>query len=360
MDKKNTFSKYVLIFAIIVTGFFINSQENRVIYLEDTALKEAMEGYTPLPLRHIYPAGVEDIAIPALDRILADIHCYMDTKPVDVKATLMIDGDKVEISEMHLKPGEKVTKYFELEEMMFSKHDIEVRLDFKEPEDLPSFKEEMDFSYNVASKVFNFHELLPVSIIEEPVKVDGDLAEWKDRPFFYLGDDEDFGGADPKTVSRTLDNAKVYLGWDEQYFYLAVAARVEDHYNNQTGSNIWNGDCIQFAIVPGMPGAEAFNLGVALASGRVRSFQFGGPSTGLFDASEYTVLRDDDASRTYYEIKMPLDKLEMSAGNGGIFRFNIVVFEDADGEGYDYWLQMTRGIAGGWDPGEFHSFVFWK
>lgn len=81
------------------------------------------------------------------------------------------------------------------------------------------------------------------------------------------------------------------------------------------------------------------------------------PDTGLFDRSEYTVLRVDEAGKTVYELKMPLKLLKIEPDKGVIFGFNAVVFDDDDGEGQDYWIQLTPGIAGGWDPREFRKFI---
>ncbi len=345
---------FMMIFALSPAA-----QNSNVIYVEDTILKEALEGYKPLPLRHIYPAGVEGILIPALDEILVNVRCYMESESIEFNATIKIDGEQLESKHMHMDPGERRHVTFNLPEMLSSRHEIVVQLDYKEPENLPSWKEEMDFTCQETSKTFDYDDLYHSYYLHSDVQIDGDLTEWEAHPYFRLGK-ENVGDADPDAITLTLEKADVYLGWDDKYFYLAVAAKVEEHHNVQSGSQIWNGDGIQFAIDPGLPGTEPFNLGVALASERVQSFQFAGPPTNLFEKSDYHVERDDDAKMTYYEIKMPFEALEIPVRKGSLFSFNIVVFEDADGRGYDYWLQMTRGIAGGWDTGEFNRFVFWK
>ncbi len=355
--KKILIMVCMLAFFLSVPGEAAGGEE-KVIYLEEYPLKEALEGYEPLPLHHIYPAGVYDITVVAADRILVDINCHMDTQPVQVKATLKIDDIPIKEKGFEMEPQESREVQFELEEMIDENCQISIRLDFEKPEQLPSDKEDMDFDGHTTTKDFIFEDLQEIRVLDEPVKIDGNLSEWEGRPFFYLGEDEDFKNGDPDTLERTLEQAHVYLGWDEEYLYLAVEAKVEEHFNSRRGDSIWDGDSIQFGIAPKKPGISDFNLCLALAGGeQVRTYQFGGPVSDLFDYSEYHVHRDDNEKKTFYEIKMPFEKLEVEPGEGAIFAFNIVIFEDADGEGYDYWLEMTPGIAGGTDPDAFNEFI---
>ncbi len=102
--------------------------------------------------------------------------------------------------------------------------------------------------------------------------------------------------------------------------------------------------------------AEPFNLGLALTGEGVRFHQWMGPGDAP-EKAEYAVIRDGGSKKTYYELSMPLDLLLPRADAGFMFGLNAVFFDDDDGEGYDYWLQITPGIAGGWNPSAFDRFV---
>ncbi len=174
-------------------------------------------------------------------------------------------------------------------------------------------------------------------------EADGDISKWENYPYIELGGDHP-------------GFARVYTGRDEENFYLAAAVRDEAHFNTREGGGIWDGDSLQFAFVP-RDGSEAFNLGLALASGRVQAHKFAGPDTGLLESSDYTVIRKEEKGMTYYEIKIPFEYMKLEGVDGERFRFNAVVFNDDDGYGFDYWVEISMGLAGGWNPRFFGHLV---
>lgn len=178
------------------------------------------------------------------------------------------------------------------------------------------------------------------------VSVDGDLSQWADKTHYIIGSYESEEGLD----------AQIYAGWDESHFYLAAEVKNEEHFNENTGESIWDGDCLQFAIDPLEEGGEPFNVGFARASGKPRAHQWMGADTELLEKSEYDVVRDETNGVTSYEIKIPFECLGIEPSAGTIAGFNTVIFNDADGEGFDYWIELTPGIAGGWEPEQFNLF----
>ncbi len=176
-------------------------------------------------------------------------------------------------------------------------------------------------------------------------RIDGDISKWRDVPGIS------FGSSEPGRFG-----AKLYAAWDDKAFYMAVEVSDKKHFNTRQGSGIWDGDCLQFALRPG-PEEDAFNLGLALASGRVQAHQWRGPETGLFQKSEYTVVRDEENLKTYYEARIPFTCLGIHPEQGKSFGFSAVVFNDEDGTGHSEWIELSRGIAGGWNPARFPEFT---
>jgi len=197
----------------------------------------------------------------------------------------------------------------------------------------------------------NLENVEKVYYADFDVKIDGNLSEWKNIPSIHIGtEDWLLGGV----------SAEIYLVWDEDNIYLAAAVSDKGHFNTREGDAIWNGDSLQFAFDAPLSEVHPFSLGVALASNKVQSSQWMGPDTKLFEKSEYTVVRDDKNNKTFYEIKIPFECLKMKAEKRMVFVFNAVVFEDPDGTGQKYWVEITSGIAGGWNPDAFKRFVLWN
>ncbi len=181
------------------------------------------------------------------------------------------------------------------------------------------------------------------------VEIDGDLSAWK----AHIPGHRIESGVDGKPLQ-----ADIHLAWDDDYLYAAVCVRDENHFNTRTGGRIWDGDSFQLAIDPLREDVEdAFNLGIALAAGRLQSHQWNGPDTGVLGKSEYRVVRDAERGETRYEMKIPFESIKLEPAEGAVFGFNAVVFDDADGAGYDYWIEMTPGLAGKWDPEPFRKFI---
>lgn len=185
--------------------------------------------------------------------------------------------------------------------------------------------------------------------LEFPVKVDGDLSEWEGAPGLPLA---------LNAPERGL-NAIARLGWDGEHLLLAVAVEDEKHFNAKQGARIWDGDCLQFAFDPVREKTEPFNLGVALASERVQAHQWMGPEENVLLQGEYAVSRDDQKGMTTYEVKIPIKSLIAAPAKGAVFGFNAVVFNDEDGEGHDYWIGLSPGLAGGLDPAQYRLFILW-
>jgi len=204
-----------------------------------------------------------------------------------------------------------------------------------------------------------------------PVKIDGGLSEWEDRPCILMDKRGQILPPDPwVSWSGTNDlGAKVYMGWDAANFYMAADVTDDKQFNNKTGSDIWNGDSIQLAFDPradgGLPGKNGYNdddydLTIALTRDGPRAYEFAGPVKDLWRQCEYTVIRDETKKKTCYELKIPWKALNIKPKDGMVFGFNFVIFDDDEGAGQTYWYQLADGITNGKRPGMFKKFVLTK
>ncbi len=105
-----------------------------------------------------------------------------------------------------------------------------------------------------------------------------------------------------------------------------------------------------------------WNIGLALTKDGVVFHQWAGNGDTLQKTAEYTVVRDDDANTktktTRYELRLPLATLGLEPG--ALFGFNIVFFDDDDGNGQRHWLQLAPGLAGRHDVTLYPRFVLAK
>jgi len=168
-----------------------------------------------------------------------------------------------------------------------------------------------------------------------PVRVDGSLGEWGKPAIKLSGPAKHWKGPADMSV-------KVHWGSDGKA--LCVAAEVTDdrQANAQKKDLIWNGDALQMGLVTA--DKVHWNIGLALAAEGVAFHQWAGKGDTLAKAAQYAVIRDNDAKTTHYELRLPLDALGLKPG--ARFGFNIVFFDDDDGKGHRYWLQLAPGLAG--------------
>ncbi|OPA73585.1 hypothetical protein BVG16_27630 [Paenibacillus selenitireducens] len=147
---------------------------------------------------------------------------------------------------------------------------------------------------------------------------------------------EDFSG----TVWATYDNDHLYM-----------TARVHDDVYSQTkqGSEIWQGDSIQFAVSAGMPGENLqwYEYGMALTSQGPELYRWMAPQgieTGSIVSPNLQVTRDEAAKDTIYKLALPWSELAPIVPSDGILSLSIVVNEN-DGNGRKGYVEWGSGIG---------------
>ncbi len=288
----------------------------------------------------------------SLNSVMVSVNNRLKLNELPVRVEFIPDG-KLRgdaVSTRDVPPGASVFFEFNFPYEMEHGREIEAKV---------SWGEGFGPSRKNYSFIFDRLALRGIRNVDFPVEIDGDISEWKGRNYIYLGDGDDVfpeGERRGRWQGAGDQSAKLYKGWDGENFYIAASVRDDAHFNFREGSSIWDGDALQFAVIPPAGGAEAFNMGLALTQNGASFHKFTGADE-ISEKAEYAVVRDCENKKTYYELSIPLRMFSLEPGSGTIFGFNAVFFDDDDGEGYDYWLQISPGIAGGWNPSAFDYFV---
>ena len=87
-----------------------------------------------------------------------------------------------------------------------------------------------------------------------------------------------------------------------------------------------------------------WNIGLALTEAGAVFHQWEGRGDTLAKTTTYAVVRDGAARTTVYELRLPLAALGLKPGP--VFGFTAVFFDDDDGTGRDYWMQVAGGLVG--------------
>jgi len=202
----------------------------------------------------------------------------------------------------------------------------------------------------------------------KPVKVDGDLGEWRGAKWQALdgkaGNHMNKGKwAGPADLSAKAA-ARVHGG----ALYLAFAVTDDVHHHPKLGREIWRGDCIQIDFDPILDSESRLDgndieLAAALTeAGPKLFFWTQAPRKG--QSPRIAVRRKGDV--TSYEIALPLEFVSADTVKGvprkGQPPMDPIGFSftlnDADARGsFEGWLEWTPGICGKKDPSKFGILV---
>ncbi|OQC11836.1 MAG: hypothetical protein BWX73_03306 [Lentisphaerae bacterium ADurb.Bin082] len=168
---------------------------------------------------------------------------------------------------------------------------------------------------------------------------------------------------------------KVYLGYDDEFFHLAVEVRDDYRRFRQIGNNLWNQDALQFGFdanndaVSGKLASTGYDddndWEYAFAvnkNGKPELYCYTSPqhSSELRGSrSEYPMqIHDLGDNRMLYRLALPWKALApLRPEKGRVFGFNLIFFDD-DGGGPLYEMGLSSGISGGKNPSAFRKFMF--
>jgi outer membrane protein assembly factor BamB len=193
-----------------------------------------------------------------------------------------------------------------------------------------------------------------------PPEIDGELNDWwRDWSAIDLSGPRyvqpiQLDGGRPGRWNGPEDlSAKLYMGWDEKYFYFALDVLDADLRPYDSESDRWLGDCLLIAIDCKNDGGFRFMrddmlLSLALTLPKKKKDekeQKGDEEDANKPEGKYFVKRKDDGSGAVYEAEIPwalfvkngvtngIDPVTNAAQAGFTFGFNIVLIDD-DGDRY--------------------------
>lgn len=205
------------------------------------------------------------------------------------------------------------------------------------------------------------------------IAVDGILSamEWEDGMPFALQSASQVRGVDAtRPWQGTGDLSGMgYLKWDADNLYLAVSVTDDSHYQSETGSGIWRGDSIQFAIDPfreqGPGSAGNHEIGIALSASGVQKWRWtaaAGKTAGSIPGMSAAVVRDESAKTTTYEASIPWTEL-LPEGEvpqaGNIIGFSLLINDNDDGARKN-WIQYMGGIGDSKSPLLCGDLALWQ
>ena len=169
-------------------------------------------------------------------------------------------------------------------------------------------------------------------------------------PHIHWSGKADLGG----TITLTCDPETITL----------EAVITDDlHCHNSDITQLWEGDCFQFAIVPDVNiSAVLRNSGYTpedsefiFALNAQNGPQWMGYAKEYPAEPDYTIVRDETARTTTYRITLQRKLIGLDTP-GQYFRFCCVVFDDDEGGGQSYHYQLSPGVTVTKAPANFPIF----
>ena len=167
-------------------------------------------------------------------------------------------------------------------------------------------------------------------------------------------------------------SAKVYLAYDNKFFYAAAEVQDDIHISRASDSMIWNQDCFQFGFDTENDTFDpAKSLGgynpddrefcVALTPKGPQNYCYTAPvelRNKFVQGGKVTAVRTKDG-RNIYVCAIPWNYFgKLKPVFGSIFGFGCVFFDIDQPKGaLPYRIEMSRGIANGKSPADFKRFM---
>lgn len=201
-----------------------------------------------------------------------------------------------------------------------------------------------------------------------PWTADNDLKSWAGLKHFVLDKrdqilppDPNLGWRGPSDLSATISTA-----WNDQYLYILADVRDDIFVQNQTGTEIWRDDSLQFAFDTLNDAQENqpvydnndHEFTAALTSQRPVVARLMGPpkmTRGVLTTVKSNMQRVPGG--VVYQLAIPWNELApLTPSKGRIFGFDLIA-NDNDGGGRRFWIGLTPGIGEGKNPFAFKKFI---
>lgn len=199
----------------------------------------------------------------------------------------------------------------------------------------------------------------------DPSAWDGDMSDWYDAYPIYRSYVDDPN--DPDQYIGANMAIRIMKKWDNEHLYILADVYDADHSSMNTGSNLWDGDCVQISLDPENNGSittgaseryldDDFEMGFALTGAGEEFHQWRGPNKNPSGKVEWAkIIRNSDTRCTRYLIALAADKFNLKLGEGNVIAFNVAVNE-ADALGREFFYQITKGTADSKTPEWYYDY----
>lgn len=254
----------------------------------------------------------------------------------DLSGTVMVNNANKSFLIPSIAPGET--------------REVVIPMKIKNVEDIGKIDATVNFDTNESLNVQQEDYMTVVEYAKKAPVIDGklDTDEWQDN-FFTLKLDRESqvyydGSAKVQYKWAGIEdcNAKFYLKYDLDNFYLGAVVEDDVRDSNYPVDAMWKGDSLQVLVVFDKEATKGTQYGIGLADGIrpaiYRNSQEGNTAgyVGAAATGEYLdgeVAITTSGNKTYYEAKFPWDKIKYDGGSverGDTLFFSVLV-NDADG-----------------------------
>ncbi|MBO4513494.1 MAG: hypothetical protein J5746_12090 [Victivallales bacterium] len=166
-------------------------------------------------------------------------------------------------------------------------------------------------------------------------------------------------------------SAKIYLGYDEKFFYIGTEITDDQWFFTKTDSMLWNQDAIEISIDPlnnalsdelKTRGYDADDLDISFgqsAKGPAAWCHLHPDKAKRGDRSDLTpVINKKSEHVMVVEFRISWEELGLKPEKGTVFGFNLAIFDRESATGSTAFnMALTNGTTGGKDPSCYRKFV---
>jgi hypothetical protein len=212
----------------------------------------------------------------------------------------------------------------------------------------------------------SFLPVTKASVPIDPKNWDGDMSDWYDAYPIYRSYVDDPN--DPEQYKGANLAIRIMKKWDNEHLYILADVYDADHSSLNTGSNLWDGDCIQISLDPENNGSittgaseryldDDFEMGFALTGAGEEFHQWRGPNKNPSGKVEWAkIIRNTDVGCTRYLVALSASSFNLKLGEGKTVTFNVAVNE-ADALGREFFHQITNGTADSKTPEWYYDYL---
>ncbi|TXK78374.1 sugar-binding protein [Paenibacillus sp. N3.4] len=292
----------------------------------------------PLQLKKPIAVHVKHVLVNDEDRLRLSIT-NQSSKPYELTAIDWEIASLANSKQMNVTMDVGTTSYIELPiPLLQERIKQSVNLNLR-------FANEADVTYAGTIVVWNQSDIHAIE--KQTIEIGGSFNQLSGLSSIHLLDDglvlmNDYHGAEDLS-------GDAWINWDEDQLYLSFRIHDDVFSHNYVGADIWQGDSIQVAIMPGLPGEgnEYYEYGLSMSNDDARLYLWSAPKgkpRGLVNGGLAYIKRDEVNHDTYYQMGLPWTSIAPISAEDGVLSLSFLV-NDNDGTNRKGWIEWGSGIG---------------